>query len=148
MGLFSSPIFAVLNPVGFILQKVQDSNGGDANQRVSNWIKTNPFIPGCDGSLTSNCSFNGTSADWEEFRRNSIDDCTAQNISGVGTSKNKTRASCQAAFDKQTAKVGEQFAGQNLSDKNMIQGLIGKDNTIMYVVLFLFVGLVIYLLMS
>lgn len=148
MGIFSNPIFAVLNPVGFIAEKVRENNGGDANERVSNWVKSNTPIPGCDGSLTSDCTFPGTAADWEEFRRNWIDNCTALNSSGVLVSKNKTRAACQAAFDQKTTKIAAQIAAQNLKDKNQIQSLIGTDNTIFYVFLFLFVGLIIYLLMS
>lgn len=148
MGLFSNPVFAILNPAGFIAEKVRENNGGDANERVSNWVKSNSPIPGCDGSLTSSCNFDGTAADWEAFRRNWIDDCAALNSSGVLVSKNKTRAACQAAFDQKTTKIAAQIAAQNLSDKKQIQGLIGTDNTIGYVILFLFVGLIVYLLMS
>lgn len=150
MSWFQSNIIEnpILNPFGAVAKGIQNSNGGDALTRVTNWFKANNPLPGCDGSLVSNCDFPGTSADWEAYRRDFIDGCTAENSSGVFVSKNKTRAACQSMFDEKTYKVREKFAKQNEVDRQYIQGLIGEDNPLLYLLIFFFVGLIVYLLLS
>lgn len=137
-----------INQVGGIAKLVQKGNGGDANQRVNKWVISNPPIPGCNGSLIAKCDFPGTSADWEAYRRDWIDGCTAKNSSGIFVSKNKTRASCEAVFDENTYKIREKFAKENVADKNYIKSLVSADNPLLYLLIFLFVGLIVYLLLS
>jgi len=122
----------ILNPIGFI------ATNKTATQRVGDYMKTQS-IPK---------QFVGTAADWEVYRRNWIDGCMSDNSNGWLQSKNKTRAACQSYFDKATYHIQQQFAAENLQDKNYIKSMITTDSPAIYIGIFLFVGVIIYLLTS
>jgi hypothetical protein len=148
MSWFSDNILKnpILNPAGWVMDKVQDSNGGDANTRVANWFALNPPL-GCNGTLTG-CSFDGTQEDWEAFRRDFIQNCTAANATNFTESTNRTNNACQAAFDEATQSIRFTNYVQNVAEKNFILDKLGKDSPMTYLIIMLFVGLIVYLLMS
>jgi hypothetical protein len=147
MALFSKWYWAVLNPAGFAASKIQDSNGGDANTRVKNYISENPPL-GCSASTLATCEFTGTQEDWESFRRDWIQQCTSFNATNFTESTNRTNNACQAEFDAATLNIRLNTAAQNKISQEYITSLLGKDSPMTYLVVLLFVALIIYLLMS
>ncbi len=133
--------FAIINPVGFVSQKISNNTGGDAKSRVENWLQNLENLP--------KSKFNGTSADFEEYRRQWIQKCQTANATSWVHGKNNTLNQCESTFDEYTKAIQEQIYSQNASAFDGLKNALSKNqNTIVVmVVLILIVGLIIYLLM-
>lgn len=146
-----------INPFGWVAGNIRDNNGGTANERVERWAMTQEILPGCgnraydpneDNALDPACQWQGTQSDWEQYRTDWINNCVAANNNGILTSKNKTLAACQAKFDEMARDIRLAQVKKNAIELESVKKLIGSNSPLPYLFAFLFVGLIIYLLMS
>lgn len=120
---------------------------GKAEDRAASWFGSHPPL-GCSSGL-ADCSFAGTKENFENERQVSIQNCSAGTRGGLFGPSDKTRLNaCQAEFDRLTTGIRyDSYAGA-AAEKNLVISNIGKDNPILYLAGFMFVGLIIWLLMS
>lgn len=149
---FNKWYHAIINPVGFVADRMRSQTGGDANNRVQDWLKSDiSNIPlGCAVNELGGCSFNGTAADFEEYRQQWILNCKNANVTSILHSNNKTLSECETVFDEYTKDI--QFAqyAQNASDFETLKSKISDNQKyiIIAVVGVLLLALIVYLLTS
>lgn len=115
------------------------------SQRTDEYAATNPPL----GCSSLECAWRGTSADLQGERQIWIQACTDGTRGKLFGPSDKTRQnSCQAKFDAITQGIRFDDYSAGVDEKAAVVSMIGKDNPVIYLGLFLFVGLIIYLLMS
>lgn len=147
----------ILNPAGWVATQIRKDNGGDATDRVNTWAQNAEIVPGCssktyvdtlDTTAKNPCTWNGTGADWQAYRRDWINNCTAANNRGVLTSKNKTDAACAAKFDELAKRIQGDIYESNATEYDNIKKLVANNNIFLVVGVLVVVAIVIFLLMK
>ncbi len=115
--------------------------------RVRSYIQGNPPL-GC--TPTTACSFNGTQTDWEVFRRDWINNCTAKNPGWLFRREPKVSGFCQAYFDDYTNSIRMgQIAENKQGLEDMKLQVAGMTKNIFIVIgVVVFIVILFYLLTS